>query len=295
MKKVKKGFWILILVLVFSTVATADVLPWPENDYFIDNEEDMELITGGYMVNCSGNKQKFYSAPGKLTAVFTVPRGEIIYPSYRCTKDGEEWCIVESWGNNYSYSGWCPMEALLPLYNSNYFTEEHADEIGEGFTEEYKEGTVLYFYSYPGSGISPAPATVFDQEPVEFERSYTDSEGRKWGYVSYWYGIRDCWLCADDPTNDSLPFVSVAMKNDGSYIEAYTIPEFLSNPTTQEAPQDSSHPESTDPEESTKTLEVQEENTEAASMNAFLIPILIVSLLVIVAVLGLMWIIKKHK
>ena len=294
MKLLKKSFLILVLVLIFATAAAADVLPWPDNSYFQNNEEEMEPMSGGYMVNCSGNNQKFYSAPGKMIAEFTVPRGEIVYPSYRCTKQGKEWCIVEQWSEAYS-CGWCPMDVLLPLYNSSYFTEEHAEEIDEGFTQKFDEGTVLYFYSYPGSGVTSDYATVLTPEPLEFIRSYTDSEGRKWGCVGYWYGIRDCWLCIDDPTNDSLPFVPAAKRNDGSYIEAYTVPEYLEASPAEETVSTQPSGNASDSESSKAMVETDAQSASSASLTGYLIPILIVSLLVIIAVLGLFWIVRKQK
>ena len=37
-----------------------------------------------------------------------------------------------------------------------------------------------------------------------FSTLYTDGNGQRWGYVGYYMGRRNGWVCLDDPLNEQL-------------------------------------------------------------------------------------------
>jgi hypothetical protein len=39
---------------------------------------------------------------------------------------------------------------------------------------------------------------------MSFNTVYEDPEGRRWGYISYFYGYRDFWICLTAPDDASL-------------------------------------------------------------------------------------------
>ena len=45
-----------------------------------------------------------------------------------------------------------------------------------------------------------------------FSTLYTDGNGLRWGYVGYYMGRRDSWVCLDDPMNDRLDTNIVAVE-----------------------------------------------------------------------------------
>ena len=62
---------------------------------------------------------------------------------------------------------------------------------------------------------------------------FTDPAGRTWGEIGYFYGIRNCWVCIDDPYNGALPpdenCVTVALR-------AQATPEPAEMPAPAETP-----------------------------------------------------------
>ena len=44
--------------------------------------------------------------------------------------------------------------------------------------------------------------TIFDYAP-DYYKVFTDEAGHKWGNVSYYYGIRNAWICLDAPAADA--------------------------------------------------------------------------------------------
>jgi hypothetical protein len=59
----------------------------------------------------------------------------------------------------------------------------------------------VYLWNYPGSEDSVI-YTVDGEYPPEYEEIFTDDAGRNWGYIGYDRGIRNVWVCLDDPTAD---------------------------------------------------------------------------------------------
>ena len=93
------------------------------------------------------------------------------------------------------------MDYLLLKYDAISFQEEFSDRITEEEGTLEVSGAVVRFWNYPGSEDATAFAVEGDYLP-EYYETFTDDAGRRWGHIGYHMGIRDVWVCLDDPTAD---------------------------------------------------------------------------------------------
>jgi hypothetical protein len=92
------------------------------------------------------------------------------------------------------------------IYDYISFEEDHGrkfqkyDGSGDGLTEAFS-------YSYPGGvlishvkGMEGGAYTLAEG----FQNLYTDENGLRWSYIGYYYGLKNFWVCIDDPMNENL-------------------------------------------------------------------------------------------
>lgn len=229
MRYVNKLFLCILLCLVLCFSVFADVLPWPDNDFLHVHEADIDYTTERYVTYSPFGSVAFYEKPNGKEIVFEAENYEIIYPCYKYEAPDGLWLLVETRINGNWTSGWCDFGELLALYNSDVFFEEYADRIGgaTAWSAEYAE-ELLISYAYPCSGI-PREEMILDphsESLPEFQSSFVDADGRTWGYVNYYRGMRNAWVCLSDPYNKEIPFT--AMSKTDQYAEEYlidTLPE----------------------------------------------------------------------
>jgi len=237
MRYVNKVFFSILLCVIFSVSAFADVLPWPDNDFLNRHESQIEHTTQKYVTYSPYGSVAFYESPGADEIVFEADNYEVIYPCYEYASSSGIWLLVETRRDGQWSSGWCDCGELLALYDSDVFFSEYADEIDGPVTFSNYTGDTVISYAYPGSGIPLENQQIkADEEYLpEFQNSYTDADGRLWGYVSYYRGTRDTWICLTDPYDSSIPFTP--MSKTDAYVEQYlidTLPEIT--PAERPAP-----------------------------------------------------------
>ena len=100
-------------------------------------------------------------------------------------------------------------------YDYLSFEEEYADEIHpyDGQFAGYDgDAAEIAFYEYPGAPEPKAlweAAEILDQltstEDSYIASTFTDEDGRTWGYVAYLFGTRNLWFCLDEPDGRDFP------------------------------------------------------------------------------------------
>lgn len=90
------------------------------------------------------------------------------------------------------------------------FAGEHKDEIKHEDAEvdaAKGAGDTIIFYDYPGSERKAFDLSLgaFGSDKITVDTTYTDGEGRRWGFIGYWYGYRNLWISLDDPTVEVPP------------------------------------------------------------------------------------------
>ena len=190
----------LVLLLALTPAVSADVIFEPQDSFYWEHRGECQYHNRSYYADGIDNVAVVYRSPESPAVAERVKNGLELWISYTYEDEND---VVWGYCENYeeSWSGWIPMDYLLLKYDSICFREEFADRIEEesGTLEEIS-GQV-YFWSYPGGDYTAAFSVEGNSLP-DYEAVFTDDAGRKWGHVGYYAGLRDCWLCLDDPTAD---------------------------------------------------------------------------------------------
>ena len=209
---------VLLLAVLTGVTALADVI-WEPNDSFYHREfEDCTYNGRSYTANGPDGTVAVLKEPGSKTAVASVSNGSVLYVSFTyADKAGDVWGVVaftlDAAGNaapSYtgdSLTGWLRMKDMELVYDYISFSEDHQKEFTPytGTYEEFRVSGELVFWTYPGSGVvaardeAPSPDQNFN-----LDVTYTDADGRQWGFVSYFYGLKNVWICISDPTGAAL-------------------------------------------------------------------------------------------
>lgn len=201
--------WISILggfvcFLLCGMSVKADLIwePMHGEDSFYDEHsgecvyEDRSYITKG-----PNGRVILYESPESNQEIATWENGQVKYIAYTYTdSDGIVWGMYNN--GDGKKSGWMPMAYMTPVYDTIAFAEEFGDTfVGETGTLEAEIDSQVYFWEYPGAE-DYTEMTIYDYAP-DYYKVFTDEAGHKWGNVSYYYGIRNAWICLDAPKADA--------------------------------------------------------------------------------------------
>ena len=190
----------LVLVLALAPAASADVIVEPQDSFYWEHRGECAYIARDYYADGPENVAVVYRSPESAAVAERVKNGDVLWISYLYEdENGVAWGFYENYEEN--WSGWVPMDYLLLKYDSRCFREEFADRIAAKSGILEASGGEVRFWNYPGSEDAVAIAVEGDYLP-EYEAVFTDDAGREWGYIGYYMGIRDCWVCLSSPTAD---------------------------------------------------------------------------------------------
>lgn len=201
--------WISILggfvcFLLCGMSVKADLIwePMPGEDSFYD-EHSGECVyeDRSYITNGPDGRVILYESPESDKKIATWENGQVRYIAYTYTdSDGIVWGMYNN--GDKRESGWMPMAYMKPVYDTIAFAEEFGDTfVVEAGTLEAEIDSQVYFWEYPGAE-DYTEMTIFDYAP-DYYKVFTDEAGHKWGNVSYYYGIRNAWICLDAPAADA--------------------------------------------------------------------------------------------
>lgn len=192
----------LIFVLALAPAVRADVIIEPEDSFFWDHRGECVRVERPYYADGPENVAVVYRSPESSSVVKRVKNGEELWIDYvYADENGISWGLCDYYSPEEHWTGWIPMDYLLLKYDETAFQEEFADRIVEETGTLTESGAEVRFWSYPGSDYATPFAVEGDYAPEYFE-TFTDDAGRKWGHIGYHMGIRDVWVCLDDPTAD---------------------------------------------------------------------------------------------
>ena len=196
---------LLALVFALAPVVRADVIYEPEDSFYWEHRGECRYHNRAYYADGPDNVAEVYRSPEAASVIERVKNGDTLWISYVYEdKNGISWGYCESFRNEYreDWSGWVPMDYLLLKYDYICFREEFAQRITtpNEYSELSAEGTI-HFWNYPGSEDSATVLAEPDYLP-QYEQVFTDDAGRQWGFIGYHMGIRNVWVCLDNPTAD---------------------------------------------------------------------------------------------
>ena len=210
MRRLLTGCCALALLLSLAATARADVLWSPRNDRFFEQHYDQcEYIGRQFYANGDEGFITLWDAPGGTRVVHQFQNGFTLWVYYQY----EDWVCAVVWGDEGEISGWAPIEDFALRYDYLCFAEEYGDQIQpyDGQFEDYDGSAAeIVFYEYPGAPEPKdvwAAAEVLDQLTGTgyIDSTFTDEEGRTWGYVAYLFGSRNLWFCLDEPEGRDFP------------------------------------------------------------------------------------------
>jgi len=204
-----------ILILAMSAALTgaamADIAYEPEDSFYRKHFSGCEYENRSYYTNGEEGYVLVCSVPGGSSRT-AIPNGGVYYVSYTYEEKGESWGCIEydeatlensgPWQEN-STSGSVEMSQMKAEHDSAWFEEVYGEAIVSG-TEKLEIGRDSHAlgYKYPGSGIVVDEIGNYTNEEfitVDFSTLYTDAQGLKWGYLGYFFGHRNIWVCLSEP------------------------------------------------------------------------------------------------
>lgn len=201
MKRTLSLLLALVFLLALTPAVHADVIWVPEDPFLEDHMDQCTYLQRGYYAAGPNGSVTVYASPESPTVVKKLTNGEYVFIVWSYTDaDGIAWGLCEYYGDE-SWDGWIPMDYLLLKYDSQAFREEFADRIRTESGTAAECGPDTFFWNYPGSEDATTFSVEGDYLP-EYQQTFTDDAGRAWGYIGYYMGIRNVWICLDDPTAD---------------------------------------------------------------------------------------------
>lgn len=201
-----------------AVTAYADAIWEPFGDFYMEHYNECRIVAETYLTNGQEGYVTVYEDPASFRVAAIIKNGKSLYVG--CSwkdKKGHVWGGVDLWGfepeedeslEKDMRSGWVLMNDMAELYHEGDFQREHSSEFEEygGELDDYKIQNTMYMWTYPGSGsISGEISNYFSEGDVpDYEFLYTDADGYRWTRINYYYGIRNCWICIDEPENKDL-------------------------------------------------------------------------------------------
>ena len=194
-----------MLFMLECPISNADVAWEPEDDFYRKHADECRLVRKeDLLANGPEGKVTVWQSPVSDREVGTKENRSKVYVEYVYKdKRGYEWGIVSIGGGK---TGWVPMDYLIVEPGLKNFYNKHSEEFKDGYDDFIPpEGVeTVYFWSYPGSGKVMNKMPIYPEDSIGISNSYTDKDGRQWGYVDY-FRQADGWICMSDPANAQIP------------------------------------------------------------------------------------------
>ena len=187
--------------------AKADVIYEPEDDvFYAKHRSECHRADEAWEINARGGV-RLMESPESDTVVYEfeeIGTRVWLYVIYD-NPAGGSWGYTEYLKNSEWKRGWIPMNLLWKSYDHGMFIQDYADRISskENTVPAVQKGDTqdVYFYTYPGSSeyfVQSLTKEALENDPINTSSEFTDEEGRKWGYIGYYYAMKG-WICLDQP------------------------------------------------------------------------------------------------
>ena len=286
------GFILAVFVLLFSVPAYADIIYEPNDDFYQQHIDECETTYywKTYKV-ISDSAVLIVRSPEDDTVVGEYKPG-VFFSTNTSYQSGDTiWYYLTDFDHP-DKAGWISNAGIEQIYDTDCFTEDHISELQGTVKLDIKKLKEITFCAYPGGHqIDTRILQNQTDETLTCEGSYTDREGKVWGYCGYFYGPVNGWVCLDDPTlantdtADPLTISEVRGESpSGQETETDTETDTVNESTKEE--EDTSKPEtSSETIESSVSDTNAEETKEPEKTNGTVNPLIIVGILAGTAVL----------
>lgn len=191
----------------------ADVLIEIDDSFYRGHQKECDYFFRRYTVNAPEGYAAIWESPLSSRQREILANGVSFYTNWHYTDDkGETWCAVMTGKmNDQGYDtirGWMRTSDCLAETDYISFRETYGEEFVEynrAYGKALEEAETVVLWTYPCSGEVRADgieAEWFDGR--DFDVCWQDPQGRMWAFVGYCYGIRNTWICLDEPANAEL-------------------------------------------------------------------------------------------
>jgi hypothetical protein len=140
-------------------------------------------------------------SPEDATVVDALANGVNVTVSYTYI-DGESnmWGLVEN-ADNKEKTGWVLMSYMRVIYDDSALGKVNNILIEEsvGVLEDKYLGSTIIFWDFPGVNDVLQTNLAADGELPQYSKICVDEAGYKWGYIADFGGVKEKWVCLDNP------------------------------------------------------------------------------------------------
>ncbi len=201
MKKIMWIFGVAAIWFLSILPVRADVIWEPQEPFYQEHARECEYVNRKYTAAGLDGQVKVYYSPENATVVDIMENGNKVHISFTYTdEDGICWGIVEN-REDIDKTGWVPMEYMEVVYDYISFQEEFGASFVEenGVLPEEYAGKTVKFWSYPGAAKANEIGMPKEAEELPwYDNTFVDETGLKWGYIGYFYGMKNYWICLDN-------------------------------------------------------------------------------------------------
>ncbi len=204
----------LLSITVLPLTAFADVITEPKDSFWSRHQDECDYCYREYTANGENGYAILWESPGSLRQREVIVNGTNVQGSWHYTDAyGETWCAA--WGGEGlgDVRGWIKLSECITVPDYISFQEAYGQEFVEydhAYDHAFDGLENIVAWKYPCSGVmvSDKIETQWFREYASledvFHECWRDPQGRLWGYIGYLFGIRNRWVCLDDPANASL-------------------------------------------------------------------------------------------
>ena len=247
---------VILLVALLCPAVYADVIAMPHrNSFFNDHVEECVYVDRNYTVN---DTVAVFSSPDHQKILGHIEADSIINISHVYTApDGTQWGI--SLTDGYTDGVWMLMSKLTVVYDYISFEEQygHTFTAYDASKHVLPEGAIC-LSTYPNSGVvarysgQPDDSEYIASVIKGIDKVYTDEAGISWGFISYYYGVRNTWVAFADVTEalETAVFHSRPQLIGNYELDSSVVITTVATPVDIEAPIGSDDPEIVQPHSS---------------------------------------------
>lgn len=203
-RKILTLFLAALAVLALTLPASADSIWTPDDPFYEKHWEECDYVGRQYELAGYNGKVTVFTAPGGMNKL-TLDNGLRVTIQFTWEGKGTTWGYLVRWDDDRP-EGWVPMDDVSLVYDSKQFMTDHAGEIiteTQPVPVDFHEA-VLYRYPNGPAGNTLTEDPDYQRFGEMFTQVYTDGAGLRWGYVGYYMGRLENWVCLDDPMNQGL-------------------------------------------------------------------------------------------
>lgn len=203
-RKVFTLFLAALAILSLTLPASADSIWEPDDSFYRSHMGACTYVGRQYELAGYDGKVTVFTAPGGMNKL-TLDNGLRVTIQFTWEGKGTTWGYLVRWDDDRP-EGWVPMDDVSLVYDSKQFMEDHAGEITtetQPVPVDFHEA-VLYRYPNGPAGNTLTEDPDYQRFGEMFTQVYTDGAGLRWGYVGYYMGRLENWVCLDDPMNQEL-------------------------------------------------------------------------------------------